>query len=226
MLLARPIGTPARPITPQITLDSTPWIDLIDPTDDDMALASEKLNLFLPSRLDLEEIESSSRYYERDGTLYLSGTPLRRLTDGPVMRPIGLILTDRRLITIRYADYSAFDQIGHQWAEQSPQEPSPSPAALLTELIEEFVNRLADSLENVSQFASYFPPRPPTQSRPCKCPVARNPAPSWQYGRSCLHDPGIPSLNGPYTPSSRRPYPAEYSHKPERSPSWTTTGTT
>ncbi|MBR0560361.1 magnesium transporter CorA family protein [Neokomagataea anthophila] len=149
MLLTRPIGTPAYEMGPHTRLESIPWIDLLNPTESEINLAEEKLGIHLPSRAELNEIESSSRYYERDGTLYLSGPLVRRYDTGPVTRPVGFVLSPTQLITIRYADYAAFDQIGLHLAEHTADSPTPTPTALLIDLLEEIINRLADLLENV-----------------------------------------------------------------------------
>ncbi|GBR44140.1 magnesium transporter CorA family protein [Neokomagataea thailandica] len=149
MLLTRPIGTPAYEMGPHTRLDSIPWVDLLNPTEDEITRATEKLGIHIPSRAELSEIESSSRHYERDGALYLSGPLVRRYETGPVIRPVGFILSPTHLITIRYADYPAFDRIGLALAEHTAENPAPTPTNLLTDLIEDIINRLADLLENV-----------------------------------------------------------------------------
>lgn len=149
MLLTRPIGTRAYEMGPHTRLENIPWVDLLNPTEAEIALAQEKLGIHLPSRAELNEIESSSRHYERDGALYLSGPLVRRYDTGPITRPVGFVLSPTHLITIRYADYAAFDQIGLHLAEHTADTPAPTPTSLLTDLIEEIINRLADLLENV-----------------------------------------------------------------------------
>ncbi|GBR55525.1 magnesium/cobalt transporter CorA [Neokomagataea thailandica NBRC 106555] len=149
MLLTRPTGTPAYEMGPHTRLNAIPWIDLLNPTEEEINLASEKLGFHIPSRAELNEIESSSRHYEREGILYLSGPLVRRYDTGPITRPVGFVVSPTHLVTIRYADYIAFDAIGLQLAEHSADAPPPSPAGLLTDLIDEIINRLADLLENV-----------------------------------------------------------------------------
>nr|WP_294915900.1 magnesium transporter CorA family protein [uncultured Neokomagataea sp.] len=149
MLLTRPIGTPAYEMGPHTRLENIPWVDLLNPTEAEINLAQEKLGIHLPSRAELNEIESSSRHYERDGILYLSGPLIRRYDTGPITRPAGFVLSPTHLVTIRYADYVAFDEVGLTLAEHTADTPSPTPTSLLTDLIEEIINRLADLLENV-----------------------------------------------------------------------------
>ena len=51
---------------------TTAWIDLCDPTEDEIAQAVSLCNLPIPTRAQLEEIESSSRLRVEGSALYLS----------------------------------------------------------------------------------------------------------------------------------------------------------
>lgn len=149
MLVARPSST--RPVLIDGTdtppeLGSTVWLDLIDPSDTERKLVEDITGLRVPSRHDLDEIESSSRLYREGGGLYLS-TPLTRRREGnTAATPLGIVVSDRWLLTIRFADYPAFDTFAH--AVESAGEPLGA-HSLLVGLIEAIVDRLADVLEYV-----------------------------------------------------------------------------
>lgn len=150
MLLARPASRPA------VVLDATSmppldagfvWLDLVEPTDDERALASRLSNLRVPSRSDLAEIESSSRVYREAGALYMSTPLTRRRNERTVSAPIGFVLNDRHLLTVRFYDYPSFDTYGAVVAKSD----SPSGShALFVGLFEAIVDRAADVLEMVA----------------------------------------------------------------------------
>ncbi|EHH66991.1 magnesium transporter CorA family protein [Gluconobacter morbifer] len=152
MFLVRPAGTPAREAGPDTDIRKTIWIDLINPTPVEIADAEKDLQVHIPRRSELEEIESSSRHREQDGNLYLSTPLVKRTDDSAFSLPIGLVLTGNgHLITVRYADYFAFDTLGRRQAERPPGTPEPTAIELLVEVIEDIINRLADVLEGLAR---------------------------------------------------------------------------
>src|SRR5438046_3194069 len=88
------------------------WIDLLDPSADDKAAVEAATKARLPTRADLEEIESSSRVYLEDGALYLS-TPILTGSDCRVASEttLGMVLTPDRLVTQRFAPSPGFDAL-------------------------------------------------------------------------------------------------------------------
>ncbi|GBR46336.1 magnesium/cobalt transporter CorA [Gluconobacter roseus] len=151
MFLVRPAGAPARETGPDVDISKAVWLDLINPTPDEIARAEKALGTHVPRRDELEEIESSSRHHEEDGVLYLSTPLVRREEDTAFSLPIGFVLTDHRLVTVRYADYYGFDIVGRRQAERDPAKGDPSANELLVEIIEEVINRLADILEGLGR---------------------------------------------------------------------------
>ena len=122
------------------------WIDLIDPSDAERARVHALTGLEVPSRGDLDEIESSSRLFRRGDALYLS-TPLARRREGStVASPLGIVASPRWLLTIRFSDYPAFDTFARAVETASGSLGAP---ALLLGLLETIVDRLADVLEHV-----------------------------------------------------------------------------
>ena len=150
MLIARPNGAQAATLEVSGGAVSAPegtvWFDLIEPTDAERAYLQTLVGVRVPSRSDLDEIESSSRSYRENETLYLS-TPLLRRQDGQAFSsPLGIVVAKEALVTIRYAEYPSFTT----FAGSTALEPARvQPGELLIGLLEVIVDRLADVLEIV-----------------------------------------------------------------------------
>ena len=89
------------------------WIDLFDPTPDEIARVAAATGIVVPSRESLQEIETSSRLRAEGQILYVS-MPLATLDRGgegcaPV--PLGFVLSPEHLVTVRYSEIHAFGQV-------------------------------------------------------------------------------------------------------------------
>lgn len=163
MFLAHRMGQPARAVETVADAADATWLDLIDPTPQEQELAAKVTSAFIPHRSDLEEIESSSRLYTRDGIIYVS-TPLVRRTSSELdSTPVGFVLTPHQLVTIRFMEYMSFESAGRQIASATTPMSASNVMVLLMECI---IDRLADVLEHVGQdlnqlsrdvFAGYGP---------------------------------------------------------------------
>jgi magnesium transporter len=124
------------------------WIDLEEPTREDELLVERCLGLAVPTPEEMAEIEPSSRLYQSDGALYLTISVLYGVEEGvPASSPVGFVLTDTRLVTVRYVmpkSIRAFSQTIHR-------EPALASDCLtvLCGLFDAVIDRLADELENV-----------------------------------------------------------------------------
>jgi len=146
MFLARAIGRPAYEIADSTPLRDISWLDLLRPTDDEITRAEQMTGLHIPRREELVEIESSSRHFMRDGAVYLS-MPLVHADENDFQsQPIGLVITPQYCISVRYADYAAFDTLGTELAANQTAHTADDTALMLLEAI---VNRLADILERL-----------------------------------------------------------------------------
>ena len=126
------------------------WIDLLNPTRDEEKLAEQLLGQNIPTREELAEIEPSSRLYERHGALFMTASVIHGITDNrPDNDPVGFILTDKLLITVRYVDPKPFIL----FAENLYAEPdlAPNAIAVLARLLDTIVDRLADELEETAR---------------------------------------------------------------------------
>ena len=85
------------------------WIDLVNPTKDEEARVERMLGIEIPTREELGEIELSSRVYSEDGAHFLTATVIHQAdTPAPQTTTITFILTEKRLVTVRYAEPKAF----------------------------------------------------------------------------------------------------------------------
>ncbi len=85
------------------------WIDLYEPTPEEEQLLEVALGINIPTREEMQEIELSSRLYEENGTLFMTGTVLTKAdTSNPESSAVTFILTSEKLVTLRYADSASF----------------------------------------------------------------------------------------------------------------------
>jgi magnesium transporter len=89
--------------------DAAVWIDLVSPTRAEEQAIEQMLGIELPTREEMREIEVSSRLYQENGAHYLTAMLIHMVdTPDPQSTDVTFILTDKRLVTIRYADMKAF----------------------------------------------------------------------------------------------------------------------
>lgn len=124
------------------------WIDLVNPSEEEVRAVEGMTGLHVPGRHELGEIEVSSRLKRAPKALYMS-TPLVSFRDGndPRVTPVGFVLSADRLITIRFAAYVAFDTAGAE-ADVAGSELTANVA--FAEILEAVVDRIADLLEIAS----------------------------------------------------------------------------
>ena len=124
------------------------WIDLHEPSMDERAVAADFLGVELPSRADMQEIESSSRLYRDEEVLRVTATIISKAdTEQPITSPITFILTQECLITIRYSDPMPF----RSYYDHLMRHPAlcSSGRTAFAGLIEAIIDRMADILEVV-----------------------------------------------------------------------------
>jgi magnesium transporter len=145
MLTTYPAGAEAQEAQ---DLSRACWIDLFDPTDDERTAVERAFAIGLPSRADLSEVESSSRISEQDGVLFLS-MPLvphaRTLEESPA--PVGFVLSQRVLISIRYARLRSFDAMAEQFSKTCAPHTG---VETFVALVGEMVDVSADALEAIT----------------------------------------------------------------------------
>jgi magnesium transporter len=124
------------------------WFDLLEPTSAEEQRIEQALRINVPTREEMRGIESSNRLYEDKGALYMTATVVTRLdTDQAINTQVTFILAGSHLVTNRYADPIPFRRF-ISFAQTHPSAGT-SGAALLVGLLEAFVNRIADVLEQI-----------------------------------------------------------------------------
>jgi len=128
-------------------LSGAVWIDLVDATDEERARVEKETGLRLPSRADLEEIESSSRVYAEDGTFYLS-SPVLESSDcvNGGIGVVGFVLSPRTLVTLRFGRTTSFDVVAAAAARATPA----SDGEVFVHLLEAIIDHAADALEHAA----------------------------------------------------------------------------
>jgi magnesium transporter len=124
------------------------WIDLHNPTPEDVTAACAEFGLNIPSRAELDEIETSSRLQAEGQTLTLSlpVTPYHpeRPDEEAVSSPIGFVLTPNLLVSVRFDDLHTFHKVAEKLTTSKQECTS---AQIFTSLIEAIIDYSADKLE-------------------------------------------------------------------------------
>jgi magnesium transporter len=138
-------GRPTR-LAEDSPLTTAVWIDLRDPTEDEIRLVTEATGLRVPTHEEVSEIEASSRLVLEDGVLYLS-MPLITVADGPRVVSAGFVLSSERLLTVRFATSTVFDTYTARLPSMDV--PTGTGAHILIGLLGAIVDRQADAMERI-----------------------------------------------------------------------------
>ncbi len=121
------------------------WVDLCEPTDEELAQACRDYGLDIPPRAQLEEIEFSSRLQYEDDIFTISVPVTPHAENGEdTTSPLGFVLTKDLLVTIRFAHLHTFPGIIKR-VERRPR----TPADIFMVIIEALVDYGADRLEEL-----------------------------------------------------------------------------
>jgi magnesium transporter len=134
---------------PDEALRGAVWIDLLNPTAEEEREVQRALRVEIPTREEMQEIESSSRLYREDEFLFLTAPFLYGTeTEEFGSTAITFVLGASSLVTVRYATPKAF-QVFAARCQRAPALLASADAVML-HLFEQIVDRLADVLERVS----------------------------------------------------------------------------
>ena len=195
-----PAQVEAIELTPDVV-----WIDLLSPTESEVASVEEASGLTLPSQAELSEIETSSRLRTDGDVLYLSA-PLvyRAQTRRSRGRPRSASCWRPSCwSTVRFEPLTAFDYAMSGTARGSA-------AEAFVGLIEAIVDRIADVLEHIAAELDVLSHRlfrsrsvgggDRRRPRPGRCGSALDAAPGRRQRRSRLEDPRQPAGAGRIVP--------------------------
>jgi len=123
------------------------WIDLIEPTNEEKTFVESRTDTKIPSIEMLSEIETSSRLSVDHETIYLSIPSVAQGdTADAYLTPVGFILAQNILITVRFAPLSTFDVVSERVRRDGTLQSS---IVILVMLLEAMVDRGADVLERL-----------------------------------------------------------------------------
>ncbi len=125
------------------------WIDLIEPTREEQQQVESTLNIELPTRAEMAEIEDSSRLYQDNGALYLTASVMVQSdSDFPATTDVTFVYAGSTLVTLRYADPRPF----RTFASQAVRLPGLGSTAetVLVGLLDACLDRIADLIERAS----------------------------------------------------------------------------
>jgi magnesium transporter len=126
------------------------WLDVLGPTPDIEAALERALGLDIPTREEMDEIEISSRLYTENGAVYATALVMSKTdSDQPIVAPVTFILSNKRLITVRYEDPRAFHVFPTRAAKSSIGGDTPDFA--LVGLLEAIIERMADLSERLTR---------------------------------------------------------------------------
>ncbi|MFO1186786.1 MAG: magnesium transporter CorA family protein [Alphaproteobacteria bacterium] len=127
----------------------TLWVDLSNPTPEELKPVEAAYKIVAPTREEMQEIEASSRLYREDGAVFMTATIVSGAdTEAPESHAVAFILAEGRLITVRHSEPRAFITFP-QRAVRQPGLWSSAERVLLG-LLDAIVDRTADVLERVS----------------------------------------------------------------------------
>jgi magnesium transporter len=146
------------------------WIDLFQPTREEVQQVEANLGIDLPTREEMAEIEDSSRFYQENGALFLTGTILSLSeSEFPATIDVTFVLARNLLLTLRYGSPRPFQNFAAQ-AERHPGLATSGETALLG-LLDACLDRVADHIERTSNEVDFLahevlaPKRPAHQRR-------------------------------------------------------------
>jgi magnesium transporter len=126
------------------------WVDLINPTRDEDQLVERHLNIEIPTREEMADIEPSEILYYENNARYMTARVLCSSdTDNPKLIDVSFILTERTLVTVRYGEPRSFSMFTARTGK--PGGCRHQPEAVLDGLVEAIIDRAAEILGAIGQ---------------------------------------------------------------------------
>ena len=105
-------------------------------------IRNSEVRIAVPTREEMQEIEISSRLYVENGARYMTAILMcGSETDTPRTTPVTFIMSDRRLVTVRYDSPRPFAAVEHKLARTAA--PDVNGEAVVLELLEAVIDRCA-----------------------------------------------------------------------------------
>jgi magnesium transporter len=123
------------------------WIDLCDPTQSEINEVEKEFDLHIPSRHELEEIETSSRLQFVNHFILVNLPSILHVIAEEWPAPVGFILNAKILITIRFQNLPSFET-AKQVLKNDKHKGDPADA--FAHILEQMIEVGADILEKIS----------------------------------------------------------------------------
>ena len=122
------------------------WVDLISPTLQEIEEIQARLDIEIPSREEMQEIEATSRLYRENNIYFMTAAIVSNPDmDDMNVSAVTFILADRFLVTVRYFDPKPFASFAARL--QRTGSPFSSSTDIMIGLLETLIDRMADILE-------------------------------------------------------------------------------
>jgi len=142
---------------PQIKLEDTVWIDLVDPTGAEKRAVEAFMGTEIQSRAQAEEIESSSRYFESDDAIFANTNFLTPGQDEYMMQAVSFTIVDDTLATLREVPLRSFTELQRR-LQVNPKQ-YPSGFSVFASILDQRVDLDADMIELLSKEISQYAKR-------------------------------------------------------------------
>lgn len=133
-------------------LDTIPaniiWIDMLRPTDEEVSFIETAMDIDIPTREEMAEIEDSSRFYESKNGLCMTVSVLSGSQNpNPVLTELSFVLSPKLLVCVHYGELTSFHAFETQYQRQ-PQIIKTTDGLIMI-LVDAVVDRIADILEKI-----------------------------------------------------------------------------
>jgi magnesium transporter len=142
-----PGESPMLNICPSSDAGEPHWVDLFNPTPEEISEVERRWHVKVPTRAQLEEIESSSRLSVQDGTLHLN-MPVVAHQGEEAPTALGFVLNKDLLVTVRFTHLYGFDTAIQHFKKEGE---AKSSSEVFATLIEGITDYAADALEQISK---------------------------------------------------------------------------
>ncbi len=126
------------------------WVDLLNPTADEETLLEARLGMDVPTREEVERLEFSGRLYKEDDAVVMTATLAAHTdSDDLLLVPVAFVITDGKLITVRYHEPRVFKTFPQRASEANLG--CADGEAVLVAMLEAIVDRITDILERAEE---------------------------------------------------------------------------
>lgn len=125
------------------------WIDLLDPTNDEIIFVEDIYRIKIQSRAEAEEIESSSRYYETEDKILANSNFLIKNESGYINEIVSFLVKNKILVSYRNYELKSFRDTIHKLEIYS--KTKYDCYDILVSIFEIRIDEDADMLENIAR---------------------------------------------------------------------------